>query len=199
MKTDALFQKNLENRILTGSMLEAALYSVNKRAKNCRDEKKKYRSYDPYNNWTKYEEKERYYYQMKDIMLSVISPICIHKVKHKFIRRSYDMDDDDYNPCFSQHRIDSFYKHDDIIEIPEVEDDYFLFYKTAHNSFHSPIDENVVEGYGLSVVELDSLVTTGHQIQELASVPFCRNIVDLIKSGTYQYIKDMPEKNAKMC
>lgn len=37
MKTPTKFAKNLKNNIVTFEMFIGALYSINKRAKNCRD------------------------------------------------------------------------------------------------------------------------------------------------------------------
>ena len=42
MTTKNEHKKNLENGIITEEMLELVLYSLNKRAKNCRDQKNKY-------------------------------------------------------------------------------------------------------------------------------------------------------------
>lgn len=39
MRTPQEWTKNLENGTISEEMLDAALYSVNKRAKNCRDQK----------------------------------------------------------------------------------------------------------------------------------------------------------------
>lgn len=37
METPRIYSRNIKKGIITRDMLEAALYSVNKRAKNCRD------------------------------------------------------------------------------------------------------------------------------------------------------------------
>lgn len=42
MKTPAEFTKNLKEKVITEEMLEKALFSVNKRAKNYRDKKREY-------------------------------------------------------------------------------------------------------------------------------------------------------------
>ena len=84
MKTPKNWTDNLKNNIITSEMLNAALYSVNKRAKNCRDKKREYRKnafFDKYGNMEKYESKEIEYYDKKEKLLSALSPICIH-VEH---------------------------------------------------------------------------------------------------------------------
>lgn len=45
MRTPAAWTKNIRNGIITDEMLEAALFSVNKRAKNYRDKKREYSRY----------------------------------------------------------------------------------------------------------------------------------------------------------
>ena len=74
MKTPKEFQNNLKQGIITRDMLAACLYSVNKRAKNCRDKERQYRSrygyYDKYDTAEKYMEKKNEYYSQKDKMLT---------------------------------------------------------------------------------------------------------------------------------
>lgn len=53
MKTPKRFTDNLKNRVITKEMLGVALYSVNKRAKNCRDKERSYRN-DIYDTKEKY-------------------------------------------------------------------------------------------------------------------------------------------------
>lgn len=43
MRTPKEYSENLKNGIITAEMLEACLFSVNKRAKNCRDKIREYR------------------------------------------------------------------------------------------------------------------------------------------------------------
>ena len=80
MKTPKEWIKNLENGTITEEMLDAALYSVNKRAKNCRDQKRQYsHRYDKYHNADRYAEKESEYYEQKEKLLSALQPMCIHR------------------------------------------------------------------------------------------------------------------------
>ena len=52
MRTPAMYTKNLKNHVITIQMLLDCLFSVNKRAKNYRDQERKYRHmrYDYYDN-----------------------------------------------------------------------------------------------------------------------------------------------------
>ena len=82
MKTPTNFSDNLKNNIITTSMLEAVLLSVNKRAKNYRDKEREYRrSYGIY-SWRNTETaatKKEEMYKKKESLLSVMEPLCIHK------------------------------------------------------------------------------------------------------------------------
>ena len=74
MRTPKEYTNNIKNHIITKQMLLDCLYSSNKRAKNWRD-------------------KERD--EQKDIMLSILHPVCIHKELLGYERRRiYDYEDD---------------------------------------------------------------------------------------------------------
>ena len=94
MKTSNAFKNNLNNGIITEEMLSFALYAANKRAKNYRDnirhqKQLKWSSY----RWTekcerihrynidRYNEMKDKYYNQKETMLSLLTPICIHEQK----------------------------------------------------------------------------------------------------------------------
>lgn len=105
MKTPREYQKNLQNKIITVQMLDDALWSVNKRAKNWRDKKREYRRclYDKYYNFEKAEVQEREYYNQKDELLSLISPVCIHREDAGYQRtRVYDYEPN-YQSRFISH------------------------------------------------------------------------------------------------
>ena len=83
-KTNPVWVKEIKNGIITEEVLSAALYSVNKRAKNYRDNKRKYRSVWYWNETLRKsiencEEQMEKYYHMKDVMLSVLLPIKVHE------------------------------------------------------------------------------------------------------------------------
>lgn len=59
MRTPKEYMNNIKVGIITDKMLAESLFSVNKRAKNCRDKEREYRnSYDIYNNCEKYREQK---------------------------------------------------------------------------------------------------------------------------------------------
>ena len=62
-------------------MLEAALFSVNKRAKNWRDKKREYKRYRHanYDYAGEAEAQENRMYKKKDLLLSAVKPVCIHQ------------------------------------------------------------------------------------------------------------------------
>ena len=81
MRTPKEYTDNIKNGIITTSMLEAALYSVNKRAKNYRDAEHETRyRYGRYSKCAVSSEwKKNEFYSKKDKLLSILKPICIHK------------------------------------------------------------------------------------------------------------------------
>ena len=96
MRTPKEYTNNIKNHIITKQMLLDCLYSSNKRAKNWRDKEREYRhSYDYYGNEEKAREQKNAYYEQKDIMLSILHPVCIHKELLGYERRRiYDYEDD---------------------------------------------------------------------------------------------------------
>ena len=100
MRTPAAYNNNLKNHIITMQMLVDCLYSSNKRAKNWRDKQREYRErrsyyYDKYDNEGKAKEKKEEYYHQKEIMLSALKPVCIHKECYGYERtRIYDYESD---------------------------------------------------------------------------------------------------------
>ena len=95
MKTPREYIKNLKNNIITVDMLNDVLYSFNKRAKNCRDQKNRYRNnyytFTYFDNYSNYEEKEQLFYKKKqDILEKLVKPKCLHKQKIDKRKRIYD-------------------------------------------------------------------------------------------------------------
>ena len=86
MKTPKEYRDNLLNHIITKQMLVDCLYSVNKRAKNYRDKERKQRAYSRCHRYVDNSafiegarEKKLEMYRMKDMLLQILTPICIHK------------------------------------------------------------------------------------------------------------------------
>ena len=86
MKTCREYLSNIKNGIISSSMLEDALYSVNKRAKNYRDSRRKY--YGKY--YENADSKMSEMYSRKEKLLSLLNPVCIHAEKRYKRIRVYD-------------------------------------------------------------------------------------------------------------
>ena len=171
METPRAWKKNLEDGILTLEMVEACLYSINKRAKNYRDLARNYRhSGVPriyvQNYIDSAEENEIELYKMKDLLLKTLfSPSCIHKQTHP--------------------------RYDEYGDVYGV-DEYFLFYELPNCTFHLPIDELDLEEWEAKGVKLEKeveLKTEGENPVRLVSRQFCKKVVELVKSGNYKFIK----------
>lgn len=207
MKTSKEITSNIKKRIITKSMVDEALYSANKRAKNHRDYERYYRGccYNKYrerNIEREKEEKEKMY-GYKEILLSILKPSCIHKEPlYKKVR--VNEDDKYFKKLWKKHKEDAIrvyrnnYYGDGSIEFFEyLEKDeiigyhYYLFYEMPNHTYHSPINEEQLLDYkDLEVKEIDRLVTAGDDIHGLMSVQAVRKIIALIESGDYQYIEE---------
>lgn len=207
MKTSKEITSNIKKGIITKSMVDEALYSANKRAKNHRDNERYYRGcchnkYRERNIEREKEEKEKMY-GYKEILLSILKPSCIHKEPlYKKVR--VNEDDRYFKKLWKKHKEDAIrvyrnnYYGDGSIEFFEyLEKDeiigyhYYLFYEMPNHTYHSPINEEQLLDYvDLEIKEIDRIVTTGDDIHGLMSVQAVRKIIALIKSGDYQYIEE---------
>lgn len=216
MRTPAEWTKNLADGVITEDMLSAALYSVNKRAKNCRDKKREYKKgWDRYHNADRYEEQESAYYVQKEELLSVLSPLCIHREHLGFQRIRHRETDpgfiDDLARCFCAGTIcwsNSFvtrdydyeydydygaqrtYFFDEMLPDQEILH-YYLYYAVGDHTFHSPLemDDAAVLEYAkehhLDIVDISHLDTKGNDILELCSTAFVSKLLDVIRSEKY--------------
>ena len=98
MRTPKEYTQNLKQKIITKQMLADCLYSVNKRAKNCRDNEHKYSKYrtDYYGNADNYRQQKEEYYSQKDKMLTLLKPNCIHETTEYHKERVYDYEPEYY-------------------------------------------------------------------------------------------------------
>lgn len=200
MKTPKEFTTNLKRGIITKKMLELALFSVNKRAKNMRDKERDYRGYSRFNYYDKYHNKKLEYYAQKDIMLSLLDVICIHKEFIRYEReRIYDYEKR-YNKIVEKGDYvwaNCFYDYEEDHEVYFVDIElknkpiyfYYKFYELGEHSFHTPIDELEVEKYvknhHLQIIEIDGLNTKGEDIHELVSPQFVKKLIALIESKEF--------------
>lgn len=196
MRTPQEFTKNLNNGIITTEMLNQCLYSVNKRAKNYRDEKRQY--YGKYRDMA--EGKEKSFYDRKEKLLSILKPVCIHKSRVGYERtRVYDYEQHFDKRCLEAMLLGkiahtgSYLDRDNYVEVfffdeydfSRPKELYFLFYELGTRSYHTPI--NNPEKYDLPVKEIGRLETEGDDYTSLISVQFVDKVIDLIKSGNYTY------------
>lgn len=200
MKTPKQYNDNLKCGVLTEEMIGACIYSFNKRAKNYRDKRNQYRKryyYDRYGNIDKFDEKSKYFYSLKEKMLSYYTPIELHRQNFGNRIRVYSYEDrykdisnneDKYNIVWSNYYIDDdipvyFY---DIIE--GINYKYFKYYEIGGFKFHQPLSENesykkISRKYNLSLKDLDDdFYTEGAEIQELLSLQCCMKIYNLFIS-----------------
>lgn len=204
MKAPKEFVKNLNSGIITEPMLEMVLYSINKRAKNCRDQKNKYyqigkessyRNDYAFKTVEKYKEKENEYYSQKDLILkNILEPICIHMeiVCNSHRVRYYDYEEEFESLKNQAVNFGGYYDRDeeqyvefiDVIE-EHTDERYYLFYETENYSFHLPIYNS--NNYNLDVVKIDNLVTKGKDIVDLISVQFCNKVIQMIMDNDYKY------------
>lgn len=192
MKTPKEYNDNLKNKVITSEMLGTSLYSVNKRAKNCRDKKRNYR-YSYYDYGSKYEEQEQEYYRIKDQLLMLCKPACIHKQPITKRERIYSYEEEFYKLDESQVIYENEYYDRDTHEVIEFKDIYvteylyFLYYKVNEYSFHTPI--YTIDSFkDLEIKEIEELVTFGRNTQDLLSVQFVKKVLALIESGEYKLI-----------
>lgn len=207
MVTPTEWKNNLKNNIVTLEMFDAALFSVNKRAKNCRDQKRNYK-FDRYGNGIKYAEKESEYYAQKEKLLSYIKPNCIH-IEHLGFEKAervfdYEANFDDKlvsafvrgEICWSNCFVDrnKYYDYDYYYDAPQTyffdksdfsreKIQYYLFYDLGEHSYHTPIKFEDVKKYDLYVIDIDRLQTHGKEIDELCSTSFVKKILEVLESG----------------
>lgn len=206
MKTPKEYSDNLKSNIITRDMLIDCLFSVNKRAKNCRDKEQEYREFyrympyvrDKYHSVASYREKKNEYYEQKDKLLTLIQPTSIHQEDSSRRRRIRD-----YEPEYRKFARKGKYIHDGsyydyatgeevcFVDIMEPVKRYYLFYDMGKYSFHSPLEEEQLSSYtGLEVKNIGQLKTKGKEIGELISVQFVKKVIDLIESGTYIFVDE---------
>ena len=199
MKTPKHFTENLKNNIITMEMLELALFSINKRAKNWRDKKNEYYEIrtnnkywtDKYNNIEKCKEKEKFYYEQKELLLKLLTPSCIHCDTCVYIRKNriYEYEKDYEKHINKGYWENCFYQYGEeiwFVDVPyeETVKKYYLYYETDNYSFHIPIESP--DKYNYEVKNIDKLTTYGKDILELVSTQFCNKLIKLVKTNKYK-------------
>lgn len=199
MRTPKTYTDNLKKGIITRDMLADCLFSINKRAKNCRDKEVSYRcrKYDNYNNEQKYRVEKEKYYNQKELLLTLLKPTCIHVEHTTRKERVYDYEDDYYRCLENEEcvRQGGYYDCDihEYVEFVDVlRDDTrtYLFYDLGKVSFHSPMKEDKISYYSsfLEKRDIEQIVSNGRDINELISTNFVNKVLDLINTNAYTLV-----------
>ena len=204
MRTPKEYTNYLKEHVITNEMLASCLFSVNKRAKNCRDQERAYRSkgygnrywYDKYDTEESYQQKKQEYYSMKELLLSVIQPKEIHVEFLGYEKvRVYDYEPG-YKECserfvyanrYWDEEFEKYVYFGDYYNETSPKYHYYLFYELGEYSFHTPIEKSDLEKYSnLNNKKIDQLHTKGKEINDLISVQFVKKVIELISSGEYK-------------
>lgn len=204
LRTPKEYLDNLQRKLITADMLSDCIFSSNKRAKNWRDKQREYSErrmsnrhfHDKYNNEGKAKREKEKYYKQKDLLLSVLEPVGIHRVLRGYERRRVY----DYEKAYRKIKRkglfvweNCFYDHDYCCTIwfgdIELKDkpifENFLFYKLGKHSFHIPIADKELGKFELSVKELEDLETHGLATELLLSNQFVSKVSELISTNDY--------------
>ncbi len=80
----------------------------------------------------------------------------------------------------------------DVLEVERIKQHY-LFYETTNYSFHIPIEEEDVEkemkNNNINKIIEIKLKTKGQDVIELMPIEFIKEIVKLVESGDYRFVK----------
>ena len=214
VKTPEEWVKSIKSGVITDEILDAVLYSVNKRAKNWRDKELEYKEqartgycqYYRYGDAEKAEQEEKRMYWYKERCLSLLSPICVHREFSRYRRERVH----DYEERFSQELLKHVFSGDiawwntylDYItdkevfffdyETEEPEFRYYLFYAVGDHTYHTPITEEWAKERDLPVHNIGILETKGCDTQNLVSMQFVRKVYQLIESHAYTYMPKEP-------
>ena len=184
METPKEWRQLVDAGIITEEIYSLVLFSINKRAKNCRDKQNEYWRGKYWENYYYshdfigiYKAMKNDYYLMKEVFLSILLPCEVHRVYH---RKSNKVE-------------------------------YFLFYQTAYSSFHLPVDYKDIPNIkfttrypryrtyydkkpkpktpqGPYIRTLTNFRTHGEDIKNLISAQFAHRVYELLLSGNYTYL-----------
>ncbi len=172
MLTSKEYKENLKNNIITYQMLDDALYSLNKRAKNHRDKAREYREYchynhlrDKYHNIQKENFLKEEFYDKKEILLTLLTPCAVHET------------------------VVTNYKTNKLKTL------YFAYYEIKNgHSYHKPISKSeakrISEILQIKPKEIEPIYNNGDDINDLMSVQFVNQMISLIESGNYLLIDE---------
>lgn len=210
MDAPEIFYENLAKGIITYDMLDSALFSLNKRAKNYRDKKRKAKKslyaqaqlfgFDNPEKPEEAENMEKEFYTKKERLLQIVKPVCIHQelagYKKDYI---YDTDEINYPDIF----IDSIF-HNRVLDRGICRKEgkdirffvrkgepyyrYYFFRCVGTHTYHSPINKETALNSGLPIHIISEIKTEGERNKNLISEDFADQMLSLVNSGTYKYI-----------
>ena len=163
MKTPKNYTDNLKKNIITADMLGDCLVSVDARADNYGEQLYKWRYFFRYYTNVghiedSYKEKRAEYFEMKDTLLSLLSPIAIH---HQVLSTKKRNASGKYYLC------------------------YKVSNKTFRKPLD---DDKLVKQFKLPINKIKPINRRSMETNDLISVPFIRKVVALIESGNYTYV-----------
>lgn len=144
MRTPDTYTESLMDGVVTGAMLRDCIYAVNKRAKNWRDRRDKFRDGcwpDIYDDEARAKRKKDMYYEWKSLMLGFLEPKKIQHVVYT-------------DRGFTSH-------------------EYLLCYKLGKYWYHRQIEKGDLPRYRhLKVVRTHGFSTCGRKTVDLLSDEF---------------------------
>lgn len=188
MKTPKEYTENIKNHVITADMFSDCLYSVNKRAKNYRDNARAQRSEFGRHAMTEANDhnKEKYYAE-KDFLLQFLKPVAVHREFAGYERRriyDYEKDYSKYigqfvwENCFYDYEKDGEVWFGDIELKDKPKYRYYLYYVLGNHSFHSPCSKEEADLYNeLPKKELEDFETFGADTCNLLSCQFVNKLM----------------------
>lgn len=201
MKTPKKYSDLVNKNKITEEILGEVIYSINKRAKNWRDQKRRYKNYlfDQYDSYDNAAYNEKKYYKMKSDMLEKLKPIKIHKdLRFRNCQRKVSEYDPEYNNLDDD---DVFRKEIDIdratgekimFKLIRYKIDnslYFLYYEIGGYTFHQPIEKSELENFkDLEIDVLEDFETFGKDTTELLSTQFCKKVYEKFMDNSLEIV-----------
>ena len=199
MKTPKEWRDLVAKKQVTELMIGQVLFSINKRAKNYREQKRKYQNSQAYfatSYLANYEEKKATLYQMKKEILAVFSPTAIHTTlyTHDFIQKVYQ-DEVAYQALRPKDVLYTGFSQTTglpfkAILITRSRKVFFLLYEIAGYSFHQPIEKEELAAFPFlkQYALTENFQVAGQDPATLLSLQFCRKVHQLMVRGDFTIV-----------
>lgn len=205
------YWENLRNGIITYEMLDTALFSLNKRAKNWRDVKRERKKeayasaslfgFEIENSIEDAEKMEKEMYDKKMELLTIIPPVCIHKEFAGYSKACVYDTNAQYDSLYLNALFHNGVSDKGTAYLGNEAHQYFLMETTPRyryylvrymgkHAFHTPIRKEEVRNYDLPVYLTAPIKTVGKAERELAPMEFVEEMLQLVRSGNYHYTDD---------